>query len=151
MQGPLRQDNPSLSPDGRWIAYRSNETGTAEVWVQAFASQGGKWLISRDGGHQPQWSPDGRELFYVSDAGELMVASVSAGTGFTATPPRVLFKTGIARVSSARPEYAVSADGRRFLINTRTKAGAAPEIVVVLNWKGALARQPISATLLSQP
>jgi hypothetical protein len=128
-----------FSPDGKWIAYDSNESGRSEVYVQAFPGPGTKLQVSTDGGAQPQWKRDGRELFFVGLDDRLMAAliafpqdgSVEIG-GITAW-----FATRIAGgplPGPQRQQYEVSSDGDRFLINTATEEIASP-IRVILNWK----------------
>src|SRR4029453_5598098 len=99
-----------FSPDGRWVAYVSNETGGQEVYVQEFQGSGGKVLVSTGGGNRPSWRGDGKELFYIS-GGKLMAVDVKVvGSNFEAGVPRVLFE--IPRSDG----FEVSGDGQRFLI-----------------------------------
>jgi Tol biopolymer transport system component len=132
-----------ISPDGRWLAYRSNESGGAEVYVQPYPSGAGKWQISTGGGSFPRWRRDSRELFFMS-AGTLgkMVAvdTKTTGSTFEAGIPRALFDSGYVNLphSFAYHTYAVSPDGQRFLIprpvaNNTDDATPQP-VVVVLNW-----------------
>jgi serine/threonine protein kinase len=128
-----------FSPDGHWIAYASDETGRMEVYIQAFPSSGGKWPVSRGGGIQPLWRGDGRELFFIGADQQLM----AVGIHLAATPevglPKQLFHTHIPVVQSGvaqRPEYSVTRDGQRFLVN-RPLLDAEP-LNVVLNWPAAL-------------
>jgi eukaryotic-like serine/threonine-protein kinase len=87
----LNQSGPRLSPDGRWLAYYSNESGGFEVYVQTFPKPGGKWEVSTGGGVYPQWSRDGKELFYVALDGKLMAASVQGGSALEVGTPKALF------------------------------------------------------------
>lgn len=132
-----------FSPDGRWFAYRSNETGRDEVYVQAFPGPGGKWQISIDGGAQPMWALDGRELFY-KNGDKLMAVDVRTDSTFDAETPRVLFEQPLPeRVPGDPSRYGVSADGQRFLIISpaATNGEAQPaEIHVVVNWFQELER-----------
>ena len=114
---PADESQAQLSPDGRLIAYASTESGRPEVYVQTFPPTGAKWQVSTEGGEQPRWRRDGRELFYVAADKKLMSAGVRAVTGFDADPPKPLFDTtmpvGYLGVSQ---EYDVSRDGQRVLI-----------------------------------
>jgi Tol biopolymer transport system component len=138
--------NSKLSPDGRWIAYASNETGgpSPDVFVQPYPEQSGKWQISKKGGAYPRWSRDRKELFYLTADGTLMVADVhTEGRAFSAGTPRPLFSTHAAFEDHARGSahytYDVSSDGKRFLINERvTPTNQAVPLTLVLNWMAAL-------------
>ena len=134
---------PQLSRDGRWLAYASDESGRREIYVQAFPGPGGKWQVSTDGGNEPLWNPNGRELFYRSGDG-MMSVEVNTASGFAPGKPRVLF-TGPYRKGSAwwaRPNYDVTADGQRFLmLKNADDPAPATEIAVVLNWAAELRRR----------
>jgi Tol biopolymer transport system component len=125
---------PKFSPDGRWVAYTSDETKKSEVYVQSFPTLGGKWKVSVDGGSRPVWSRDGRELFYIAADRKLMAAPVVPGARFQTGTPKPLFET---RMTSARL-YDVSPDGRRFLLVNPLDEGAAPPMTVVVNWTSAI-------------
>ncbi|MDE3164508.1 MAG: serine/threonine-protein kinase [Acidobacteriota bacterium] len=130
-----------FSPDSRWIAYTSNESGNPEVYVRPFdgsSSTGsppgsGKWMISRGGGEHPRWRDDGKELFYVSPDGTLMAVALSGGAAFQAGSPKPLF-----RLASTVTDWDVTADGERFLVPV-SHASVNPEAFnVVLNWESVL-------------
>jgi serine/threonine protein kinase len=125
-----------FSPDGRWIAYASNETGGWEVYVSPFPSLDGKWQVSRLGGQEPRWRGDGKELFFVSPNGKMMAASVAAGSTFAVGSPVELFQTHRRpHVSSTDVfSYDVTRDGKKFLINTRVDTGKATPPSILLNW-----------------
>jgi serine/threonine protein kinase len=110
-----------MSPDGRWIAYASSERGVTEVMVQPFPKRGTtKWQISDGGGHQPQWSRDGRELFYLRGDKKLMVVNVAVnGESFATSPSKPLFDTNFTLLDrvSRGTQYAVLKNGQQFLIN----------------------------------
>lgn len=129
--------NARLSPDGRWIAYVSNESGSFEVYVQPFPTTGAKWQVSKGGGQQPLWRRDGRELFYVAPDKKLTGVVVQAGSDFAAGEARALIDTRIAswERSTQGVQYAVTADGQRFLVNTATDTTV--PITLVLNWTAA--------------
>ncbi|NOT63335.1 MAG: hypothetical protein HOP19_24260, partial [Acidobacteria bacterium] len=116
-----------VSPDGNWLAYVSDETGVAEVYVTTFPQPGRAWRISKSGANNPAWRADGKELFYLSGK-QLMAASVNnGGTEFQASAPRPLFE-----IEGAN--YAVSRDGQRFLTSVVTERAPTPPINVALNW-----------------
>ena len=125
-----------FSPDGRWVAYTSTESGRTEIYVAPFPGPGGKWQISTGGGSSPRWRRDGTEIFYLSPDNKLMVAAVNGkGPSIEVGAVRPLFQTN--SIGSAST-YAVSADGQRFLINTVPEQAASAPITVVLNWTAGL-------------
>jgi Tol biopolymer transport system component len=125
-----------FSPDGRWIAYVSIESGRNEVYVTPFPGLGGKWQISSAGGNFPRWSNDGNEIFYLTPDNRLMAAAVNgAGAAFQVSGVRPLFDV---RAGGPRSAYDVTPDGKRFLVNT-TKEDAMPApITLVVNWQAVL-------------
>jgi len=127
-----------FSPDGRFLAYASNESGTSEVYVQTFPASGGKWQISNGGGSQPVWRGDGRELFFVSPGGTLQAVPVSIGGAFEPGIPKILFKRPFEIGGILRNRYTVSSDGQRFLLNAAREAGHSTPFSVVLNWPATL-------------
>ncbi len=128
--------NAQFSPDGRWMAYASNETGSWEIYVSPFLSGNGKWQVSRGGGQEPRWRQDGKELFYVSADGKMMAVAVTAATTFEAGSPAALFQTHRRQPVSTTDvfSYDVSADGQKFLIATRVDEANAAPLSVLLNW-----------------
>jgi Tol biopolymer transport system component len=115
----------AFSPNGKWVAYSSTESGQAEVYVTPFPKTSAKWLVSRDGGFQARWSRDGRELFFMSPDSRLMAASVnSEGRDFEVSGVKTLFETHFPYA----PYHAfdVSADGQRFLVNSLILAPGGP-------------------------
>jgi eukaryotic-like serine/threonine-protein kinase len=128
-----------FSPDGKWIAYQSNESGRVEIYVQAFPGPGRKWgPISTNGGAQARWSRDGKELFYIALDDRLMAVPIqlaSDGQAVEVGAPAPLFTThvGGALQSISMHHYMVSPDGQRFLMNTMTGESASP-ITLLLNW-----------------
>jgi Tol biopolymer transport system component len=133
-----------FSPDGRWLAYQSNESGPVEVYVQPFPGPGGKSQVSMAGGNQPRWRPDGKELFYVAPDGLLMAVSIEVGADKTLETgaPVPLFATRLASGSGitgvvTKPQYAVAPDGR-FLMNVAVEEATGSPITVVLNWDAEL-------------
>ena len=136
---PFSEQQGHFSPDGRWFAYTSNESGRYEVYVQSFPLSGGKWLVSTAGGAQPHWRRDGKELFYVAADRRLMAVDVTAGASLEASAPKALFQTQVVRYDAPN-RYDVSADGQRFLINTPVGEVSQTPITVVLNWTAGLKR-----------
>ena len=125
-----------LSPDGRWLAYVSDETGRSEVYVQSFPERSGKRQVSTDGGSGVRWRQDGKEeLFYHALDGKLMVVRVKSGAGFETDPPVALFEFRRGVTSGANlPSYDVTADGQRFLLNAMVETQTAAPLTVVVNW-----------------
>jgi serine/threonine protein kinase len=140
LRGASNETDGRVSPDGRWIAYVSDESGMPEVYISAFPKGGAKASISTGGGHTPRWRADGRELFYVSGARRLMAVSMRSaanGTAMEAGLPTPLFEIPALPPAADRyssSEYAVAASGQRFLL--RALAGVATDApaTVVLNW-----------------
>ncbi len=128
-----------FSPDGRWVAYTSDESGRTEVYVQPFPPEGGKWQISVDGGGQASWRRDGREIFYVTPGRDLMAVSVSTQSGFKAGIPERLFtlSTPDLGLTNSKNNHVVAADGQRILVNALSQEDS-PPIIVVLNWASML-------------
>src|SRR4029077_15998782 len=113
--GEVGASSPCFSPDGRWIAYTSNESGRTEVYVRPYPGPGGKWQVSTDGGTEPAWNPKGRELFY--RAGNRMMATpVTFQPAFSVGKPAVLFEGSWLPSPRTSPNYDVSRDGQRFLM-----------------------------------
>jgi len=128
--------NPQFSPDGRWLAYASNETGNMEVYVSSFPSGNGKWQVSSGGGQEPKWRQDGKELFYLSAEGRMMAVAVTTGASFKAGSPVTLFQTHRRQPVSFLDvfSYDVSGDGKRFLIATKIDEANTAPLSVLLNW-----------------
>ena len=128
--------NAQFSPDGRWIAYASNETGTMEIYVSPFPSANGKWQVSSAGGQEPRWRQDGKELFYLSAEGKMMSVALNTGATFKAEAPVALFQTQRRQPISSFAvfSYDVSGDGRRFLVITKAGEANAAPLSVHLNW-----------------
>jgi hypothetical protein len=130
----FREAQGTVSPNGRWITYASNESGRFEVYIQPFSSSGSageKRRISSQGGLTPKWRGDGKEIFYLdlSDAPALMAAALDPLSGKAAGPTRTLFQ-----LRTQVQAYDVTDDGERFLINHSTSAGETPAMNIVVNW-----------------
>jgi len=137
LQTEFNEQQAQFSPDAKWIAYTSDESGAPEVYVQAFPALGSKLRISTGGGCQPQWRRDGKELFYVAADRKLMAVDVKTGATFEAGVPKPLFETRIFLMTNFRNHYVVGRDGQRFLINSRIEETSLP-VTVVLNWTSEL-------------
>ncbi len=133
-----QEQDGRLSPDGRWLAYSSDESGRDEVFVSGFPSPIGKWLVSTDGGRMPCWRKDGKELFYIAPDNRIVAVAVTVGSTFARGAPRPLFIAPVSRVGFT--EFDVSSDGTRFLVNALADEGPGAPITVVLNWTAALGR-----------
>ena len=131
--GPYDQRGPVFAPNGRWIAYTSNETGRDEVYVQAYPGPGGKSQISTAGGSQPVWSRDGKELFYRGER-QLFAVNVELSPRFSAGERRRLFADTYEIEHRDDRNYDVSLDGKRFLMLKVDRPSSSAQLVVVLNW-----------------
>ena len=147
LQSQFLEQQPQLSPDGRWLAYASNESGRFEVYVQAFSIDSSKpssdrFTISNAGGADPRWRGDGKELFYLSADGKLMSVEIQTADGsrFAAAPPRPLFEIPplASQLRAASFRYAVTADGKRFLVLMEPKDTPQSPLTVVVNWQAAI-------------
>jgi serine/threonine protein kinase len=149
LETQFNEMDPQISPNGKWIAYRSDETGRNEVYVQSFPTGSGKWQISSNGGVLPRWRRDGGELFYMDgrSGGNLLSSQTKTnGTAFEFSSPRVVYGAGFVVFNYGQAGsgnvYSVSADGQRFLMERQasnlTGAGASTPITIVLNWTALL-------------
>jgi len=135
LQTRFNEYHPMISPDGRWLAYTSNESGRQEIYVRPFPGGRGKWLISTEGGREPLWSRDGSELFYRT-GGKLMAVTINTESSFVAGRPRLLFEgeyDGKEMQPFGSPNYDVSLDGR-FLMIKPDPSPPSTQINFVLNW-----------------
>jgi Tol biopolymer transport system component len=132
-----------FSPDGHWVAYVSDESGRYEVYVRRFSGdaavspsgEGAKWQVSYEGGWEPRWRADGKELYYTTLDGKVMVVGVNTNTVFEAAPVKLLFQ---APLEASRTTGDHTADGKRFLFLTSPEQAAQTPFTVVLNWQAAL-------------
>ena len=142
LQTTANLGTPQFSPDGRWMAYVSNESGRDEIYVQPYPGPGGKWQISTDGGNEPVWNRNERELFY-RNGDKMMAVEIATEPNFSAGKPKALFQgQQVSDTSVPLPEFDVSPDGQRFLmLKPVAQEQAAPtQINVVLNWTEELKR-----------
>lgn len=139
-ESTFNKNNGVVSPDGRWLAYQSSESGTDEIYVSPFPEIAtSRQLVSSGGGTRPLWSKDGRELFYYVDSGTIMAAPVTLGSTFSFDKPVVAVKGSFARPVNAGLHYDVSPDGKRFLLlkdveTSSTGQPAANELRIVLQF-----------------
>jgi Tol biopolymer transport system component len=143
LRTPFNEGAARFSPDGRWLVYVSNESGRYEVYVQPYPGPGGKWQISTEGGTEPLWNPNGRELFY-RNVDKMMAVEIATQPRFFAGKPKVLFAGPYQQSPNPVPNanYDVSPDGQRFLmLKSGELAQAATQINVVLNWFEELKRR----------
>jgi len=139
LKAPSTLKNGQFSPDGKWVAYSSNESGRWEIYVTSFPEAQGKWQVSNAGGDQPRWRADGKELFYLSPDSKLMAVPVKTGADFDAGTPAELFQANPREMiaTSEQFSYDVSKDGQKFLINSQVKTAMTP-MSVILNWSAEL-------------
>ncbi len=137
---PSSEFEAQVSPDGRWLAYASDESGVWEVYVQAFPGGGGKLAVSTGGGSEPQWRRDGRELYYLSADLTLQAVEILPGPQLQIKRAVALFRAPVpaSELNARRNHYTVSADGQRFLMNTGDTAEES--VAVVVGWNAALGR-----------
>jgi len=134
LQTAFNEFDARFSPDGSWLAYTSDESGTNEVYVQSFPGPGGKWQVSAGGGHSPVWAANGRELFYRS-GDKVMAVNITTRPQFSAASPQLLFTGQYVNNPRLEASYDVFPDGQRFLMLKGSVGGLGPtQYNVVLNW-----------------
>ncbi len=132
---PARETAPDLSPDGRWLAYSSDESGTPEVYVRPFPDvASGRWQVSLNGGTAPKWAYSGRELFYLNGRQEMVSTEVRPGATFGVGQPKVLFPASSYILSGAYALYDVTPDDKRFVMVRSAAATAETELILTQNW-----------------
>jgi eukaryotic-like serine/threonine-protein kinase len=141
LDGPFDQDHALLSPDGKWLAYLSDESGREEIYVESFPDRSGKWQISTAGGQDPRWRADSRELYYLSPDMQMMAVPIQTQPTFEAGVPLRLFNARALLPTGIRNHYDVSADGKRFYIVAPAGKDALPTTNVVVNWNQELKRR----------
>ena len=135
LSGKSNETNGQISPDGKWVAYASDESGNWEIYVTSFPGAEGKWQVSRGGGTEPRWRGDGKEIFYIAPHGVLMAVPVNGESIFATGTPVPLFQIhGRAPISSTDVfTYDVAKDGQRFLVNRYVKPEHVPPLTILLN------------------
>jgi eukaryotic-like serine/threonine-protein kinase len=132
---PATEGDAAVSPDGRWLAYASDESGVLEIYVRPFPdAESARWQVSAAGGSDPVWSRSGRELFYLSAQNEMMSVTVAPGTVFSISPPKRLFSAAPYTPITPVPSFNVSPDDKRFLMLRETTPTDRNELIVVQNW-----------------
>jgi Tol biopolymer transport system component len=140
---PAAELFPSLSPDGRWLAYASNESGTMEVYIRPFPeTASAKWQVSTAGGIEPAWSSTGRELLYINGKTEMVSAEIPPGGTFSVGRQRTLFSVAQLSRAGPIPSFSLSPDDKRFLMVREGDTSQQSELVVAENWVQGLAGRP---------
>jgi DNA-binding winged helix-turn-helix (wHTH) protein/Tol biopolymer transport system component len=149
---PANEMQARISPDGKWLAYASDESGSLEVYVDRYPELGDKRQVSTGGGGQPQWRADQRELFYLSADRAVTAVEVDTGRDIAFGAPRALFRAAVAgNAADARDQYAAAADGSRFLVTAPAEEATSRPITVIVDWAAGLsaAEPPVRGPLLS--
>lgn len=137
-QTQATEDQGQFSPDGRWVAYTSNESGQSEIYVIPFppAANGGRWIVSRGGGVMPRWRRDGKELFYISPDWKMMAVDVNTNPSFQSGTPHALFETDMVDtgIRTGPMSWDLAPDGKRFLIITENSQETS-SMYLILNWR----------------
>jgi eukaryotic-like serine/threonine-protein kinase len=139
-------DYGRFSPNGRWVAYQSDESGRNEIYVRTFtpdsptaaSDAGGKWLISTEGGSEPRWGEDGKELYYLAADGKLMSVDIATNPVIQAGVPKALFQTPLPPRMGVRESWDLTPDGKRFLFLAPVGPSGEVSFTVVLNWQAGL-------------
>ncbi|TPW15775.1 MAG: serine/threonine protein kinase [bacterium] len=137
LDAPFDEWQAAISPDGRYLAYTSLESGRNEVYVQSYPDRADKWQISTHGGNEPVWSDDGRELYYLSAEQNLMSVPTSLPAGFDPGRAEKLFQASVLTPDTQRPHYTVAPDGQTFYVVAPGSAQTLPSTYVVVNWAKA--------------
>jgi hypothetical protein len=141
VQTEFDKENAQFSPDTRWVAYDSAESGRSEIYVQSFPDPVTRFQVSTGGGFRPRWARDGEELFYLALDSKLMAVKVKTGPALRAGAPDALFAIPLVGPLDANGDaiaFDVSANGLRFLIRSRVRESTRSPITVVLNWTSTL-------------
>jgi Tol biopolymer transport system component/DNA-binding winged helix-turn-helix (wHTH) protein len=150
---PFNEMQARISPDGRWIAYASDESGVLEVYVQRYPMTGDRRIVSTNGGGQPQWRADQQELFYLSADRTIMSVNIDSGSaGMSLDAPRQLFPAPLlGDAEDARDHYVVSTDGTRFLVDGSVDQGRDRKITIMVNWATGTREAAPNPTTISEP
>jgi len=136
---PAEELVPEISPDGRWMAYSSDVSGRREIYVRAFPDAAGTpYQVSTTGGTNPSWNPNGKELFFIDAANNMVSVPVTSGPAFQVGQPRVLFAAGAYFLNAFSQEYAVAPDGQRFLMRETAVHASVTRMDLIVNWTATL-------------
>ena len=139
LQTSFVENSGRFSPDGHWVAYTSNETGVDQIYVRPFPPGAGQFMVSTNGGSQPRWRAEGKQLFYLSPDRKIMAVDIKEdATKFEPGTPELLFEARIFVPPGNATSYEVSRNGQRFLMNTPVEQSSASPLTVVLNWPALL-------------
>ena len=142
LQTEFNELRPIFSPDGRWIAYQSNETGQSEIYIRPFPGPGGKWQVSTAGGSRPRWHGDGKELFFLSSDNRMMSAQIKLGaTTVEVGKVELLFVFRNVVGIGGRDVYDVTSDGQKFLVESLPGNELSMPITLVVNWMGEIKKK----------
>jgi len=130
-----------LSPDGRFLAYTSDESGREEIYVQTFPDRSDKWQVSTRGGNDPRWSAHGNEMYYLAPDQHMMAVPVKLSPSFDPGTPQPIFPVNVLNPGQQADHYVVTADGQRFILFRPTSSRALPTTTVVVNWAGEFAKR----------
>jgi Tol biopolymer transport system component len=136
---PFNEGALEFSPDGKWIVYRSEESGRSEIYVQQFPDSTGKWIVSRGGGSMPSWDASGRQIYYLSPERKMMSVPVALGASFDAGSPVALFEAHVRDIPFR--QYAVTRDGSKFLLNRSVSEEGTRPMTLIENWSSQLERR----------
>lgn len=137
VQTAFDKNGPVLSPDGKWLAYHTNESGRNEVYISAFPGGGAKWQVSTNGGTSPRWRKDGKELFFLDPADNVVAVDVNtANNAVRLGVAHSLFQANVIERQSG--PYDVTADGKKFLVNVGDLKEGSEPLTLVLNWTAEL-------------
>ncbi len=140
VNGPFNESNGQFSPDGRFVVYRSTESGRSEIYVQSFPEPTGKWQVSNTGGNDPTWRADGKEIIYRGLDQRIMSAEIKLGSTVQVGVPQVLFAGRVSASGNVRNRYAIAPDAQRLLFTAPPGRDALTPTTVVLNWSSELHR-----------
>jgi len=139
VQTAFEEGFATVSPDGKWMAYQNNESGRTEIYITAFPGGGAKWQVSTDGGTVPRWRRDGKELYFLDTANNIVAVDVSvSGNAVHLGAPHALFQSAV--IQREYGAYDVTADGKKFLINSGNVNAGSDPLTLVLNWPAELKR-----------
>lgn len=142
LQTEFNELRAAFSPDGRWIAYQSDESGRFEVYIRPFPGPGGKWQVSTGGGTRPRWRSDGKELFFYRGDGTILAAQIKLGpASIDADSERTLFKIVAHGGGVVRDIYDVTGDGQRFLVAGPEDANSSSPFSLVVNWQAEVKKK----------